>query len=404
MLSVRHIAALAEDYGLLATDLGGCVLWLSDDSRLIALSQPAVTFPKDFSQSGTWARTGLTSVTHGAADPDGGTSADTIVEDTSNGLHYLRESVGATYIGNLTTRAELDVKYVDCPWIWMQSYSGHYVFFNVQTGVIGTQNVATGTITPLPGGWYRCTMDFTSTAGASNCDVGMVGGDNVTSYIGTSRSARVYNYRLTQNRVAQWSDRTVNANHFTQATAANQPQWQPTSGPLGRPTIISDGVDDHMSNAVENTVSAYTIFAVVRIGDISAQRAIWSNRHLVAPGGGTVVFLGTQAATGKIFCFMNTASIPSLLTSNALANNEWGIVELAVDGTGRSLGLNGTLTNDAANTTTTKIPSGYLWRDSGVYSAGRWGDLAMWTRRLSLDERSRVRQCLGALYGIAVTP
>jgi hypothetical protein len=403
MLDSIIATGLAEEYGLEASDLGGCVLWLSDDSRLATLAQPTVANPKDLSQA-SWVKTGMTSVTHGAADSEGGTSADTLVEDTSTGLHYLRESVGATYVGGLSTVAEIDLLYADCPWIWMQCYNGKYVFFNIQTLTVGFQNNATGSIARLPNGWIRCSMAFTSTAGASNCDVGMGSADNVTSYTGSSRSVRAYNYRLTQNRTAQRRDRTTNANHFTQAADAAMPQWQPTSGPLGRPQFTTDSTDDHLTNAVENTVSAYTLFAAAKVSDFSSQRALWSNRHLVAPGGGTLTFWGIQASTGKLFLFQNTASIGSLLTSNAITAGQPFIAELAVDGTGRALALNGVEATDAANSTTTKIPAGYLGRDSGVYTPGAQLDVAMWSRRLSSDDRSRIRQALGARWGVAVTP
>jgi hypothetical protein len=220
----------------------------------------------------------------------------------------------------------------------------------------------------------------------------------VTFPVGTYNTDNVY--RAT---ISQLNDRQSGAYHMTQPTMANQPV-RLGAGINGHSTIVCDGVDDHMSNAVENSVTEYTIFAAMRFSSIAGQYAIWSNRHLVAPGGGTVMYLGIQAGVGKLFLFQNTASISGLLTSNAFVANQWGIAELAVDATGRSLALNGTLAEDAATATGTKIPSGYLWRDSGVYTPGQSGDVAMWTRRLSVDERSIVRQWFGRRYGVAVTP
>lgn len=401
MLDVATIAALAGDDEFIPTQLSGCVLWLSDDSRLVALAQPSVTAPDDLTNA-AWAKTRSTA-THGQADPDGGTSADLLREDATAGATHVVTQTFGSFVAGVPATMSVGLKAKERSWLRLQ-LGGGSAYVNSATGAVGTLSGATVAPYAHPAGYYDFAVTVANpSSGAAS--IGLATADGVDSYNGDNASgAYVYNVRCTQNRMSQWTDRGTAGNHFVQATMASQAAWRPTGGPLGRPVIVGDGTDDHFSNATENTVAGYTIFAVAKVASIAGQRALWSNRHLVAPGGGTVVFLGTQAATGKIFCFMNTASIPSLLTSNALAADEWGVVELAVDGTGRSLSLNGTLTDDAANTTTTRIPSGYLWRDSGAYTNGQLAAVAMWTRRLSVGERSTVRQYFGRRFGIAVTP
>lgn len=394
------VAALIREYGLQATDLDNCVLWSSDDSRLAVLSQPSVTAPDAVN---TWATAVEVARTPNVANgPDGSLIADRIADTAANNQHYTGTPVAA-HVTGVPATCRMFVKYESRRWVLLQ-LGGSYASFDVQNGVVGTVSVGLTDrrIIPVGDGWYRCEIDTTGGA-TTDMFLQLRAGDNAgTNYVGDGSSVLACGASVTQNRLAQRTDRSGAGNHFVQAADAAMAQWRAADGPLGRPTIVSDGVDDHMSNAVENTTAEYTIFAVVRFVDPTGQCAIWSNRHLVAPGGGTLVFLGTQVTTGKIFCFMNTASIPSLLSSSALVANEWGIAELAVDASGRAVALDGIEVTDAANTTITKIPSGYLWRDSGLYSAGQFGDMAMWTRRLSSDSRARIRQALARRYGLRI--
>lgn len=63
---------------------------------------------------------------------------------------------------------------------------------------------------------------------------------------------------LNGSNVSQWNDKSGNARHVAQATAANQPTFQST-GFNGRPTLNFDGTDDFM-----------TMSNVLQIGNSSA--------------------------------------------------------------------------------------------------------------------------------------
>lgn len=239
------IAAALPDEDWILTDLGGAALWLSDDSRLVALAQPAVVFPKDLSQAGTWTRNRIGSVTHGAADSEGGAAADTIVADGINGNHYILQTI-TTLLSGLATTFSLDVKHVDTRWVLLQ-IAATYTSFDILNGVLGSVavGVTSRSIVPLGGGWYRITL--TSTPASNYISFQLLAADSVAANT-CSTSVVAYNARCTQDRVAQSSDRSTAAKHLVQATAANQPQWVASHASLlGRPVLQFDDTDDFLA-------------------------------------------------------------------------------------------------------------------------------------------------------------
>ena len=68
---------------------------------------------------------------------------------------------------------------------------------------------------------------------------------------------------LNGSNVAQWSDKSGNGRHATQATAASQPAYNAT-GLNGKPALITDDVDNRMNLPVITAAAGIALFFAVR--------------------------------------------------------------------------------------------------------------------------------------------
>jgi hypothetical protein len=137
----------------------------------------------------TWSKIGATVTANTTTAPDGTTTADTLVEDTSTGVHIAFQAgsfvAGTTYtitvFAKAGTRTRLNMINVGGV-----SYDG---YFDLLTGTVISSPVGTASITAAGNGWYRCQM--TSTAGSTssgNVQFRLVSSGTTTSYTGDGTS------------------------------------------------------------------------------------------------------------------------------------------------------------------------------------------------------------------------
>ncbi len=135
------------------------------------------TYTQSFDNA-VWSKTGSSIVADSTTAPDGTTTADTLVEDTSNGAHGLFRSTLITQQDTVYTRS-VYVKAAGELYLWMQQelFSGLFavdVYFNIgDTGapaVLSYNNIGSvnnvGIVT-IGSDWYRCWMMFNSGHGTS---------------------------------------------------------------------------------------------------------------------------------------------------------------------------------------------------------------------------------------------
>ena len=141
-----------------------------------------VTHSEDFNNS-YWTKNG-SSVTSGFTSPSGDTSAFKLVEDTSNGQHYIE--VSSLSILN-TTKHTLSfyVKYNGVQFIRIFSSAlNSFTYFDVLNGSIGSTTAESNNIELLSNGWYRCEMTDESISTSTNFKISLAESDGVVVYIG----------------------------------------------------------------------------------------------------------------------------------------------------------------------------------------------------------------------------
>ena len=117
----------------------------------------------------SWTKVASSIVANAARGPDGDTVADKIVESTANNIHSVRQDVTGMD-SRLAHNISFRVKPAERTRLTMMLFdlaggAGNYLqaAFNLTTGEItnlngGAATGATGTITELDDGWYRCSL------------------------------------------------------------------------------------------------------------------------------------------------------------------------------------------------------------------------------------------------------
>lgn len=114
-----------------------------------------------------WTKNHCSIAVNAAVAPDGSSTADKIIEDTTNNQHTTTQSqaflTGQTYTFSQYFMAGERF----CGWLFLPvaAFSGNpYCFVNLLTGTLGTPNGCTAQLQKLPGGRYRLSITATATA------------------------------------------------------------------------------------------------------------------------------------------------------------------------------------------------------------------------------------------------
>lgn len=116
-------------------------------------------FSEDFTNA-AWTKLNAAIVPNVAQNPINNLwNAQKLMESTSAGVHYASEAVSGTTVGTVYT-ASVYVKPSGRDWIALEMNGAlTYASFNVATGTVGTTfGSPTTSITPVGGGWYRCSI------------------------------------------------------------------------------------------------------------------------------------------------------------------------------------------------------------------------------------------------------
>lgn len=148
-------------------------------------SKNLLTFTEEFANA-AWTKTNATVTANSVAAPDGLMTADTLVESAATANHVASAGVTLTAVAHVFSIHLKKGSGATAP-DWVQLYTGgtstQYANFNLSTGATG--NVAAGStasITPLGGGWYRCSLTFTpGSSGAASVVIAFTNNADTTT-------------------------------------------------------------------------------------------------------------------------------------------------------------------------------------------------------------------------------
>lgn len=166
---------------------------------LLEAASTNLSYPSEDLSDVAWTKSGATVSANAATAPDGATTADKIVEDSSSGGHSVRETISFTS-GTTYTYSEF-VKAAERSRVCLQIGSGgsafpnvsnHRGFFDLATGTIYLQgsSILSAAIHAYPNGWYRCEITATAQASASESVIAYLCADSggTVSYAGNGAS------------------------------------------------------------------------------------------------------------------------------------------------------------------------------------------------------------------------
>ncbi len=138
-----------------------------------------------------WSKTGHTISANTIAAPNGTTTADTLVEDTSAGTHEIRQDV-TTVAATYTFSAYIKAANRTFAMLYHGQTNSAYVV-NLSTGAAsgnaGLNAPLSGSVTDAGNGWYRVSMTVAATAALNNFRIYPLSNSTTYNYTGSGTGA-----------------------------------------------------------------------------------------------------------------------------------------------------------------------------------------------------------------------
>ena len=240
-----------------------------------------------------WNKFGTTVSANATAAPNGTTTADKIIEDTSNGGHQFAKGMG-TIVGTYTISAYVKAAGRYKGYLQFYSTGGNAnIFFNLQAGTIVS---GSGTMTAVGNGWYRVTATATFTSAVATIYCVIQRDDSATSYTGDGTSGlHVWGLQLEAGAFATSYIPTTSGSAARSADVATMP----TAGWYNQ----SEGTI--FAQAISNAQSA-TNQAVLQVDAADAGRTL-----IYRPISADTMYVQTDSNAGATQVAMSSGNITS---------------------------------------------------------------------------------------------
>jgi hypothetical protein len=138
--------------------------------------------------NGQWNKSGSIVTPNASPSPLGTVTGELVAEDTSTGDHYIYQTIADGLVTGSEYVASIYGRFLNRPWIAIETNVGARAWFNIQTGITGSLTGSRSTITNIGSGWYRCALYFTSSvaSGPQNIQYHLADANNNLTYTGIS--------------------------------------------------------------------------------------------------------------------------------------------------------------------------------------------------------------------------
>jgi hypothetical protein len=170
----------------LVSDLKSYGLWskmkaiypmVTDKNNRFAYSQALAT---------TWNATNVYVTQSFTTAPDGTSTGNFVSESAVTDTHFIYQTISDGLVTGSEYVASIYGKFLNRPWLAMETNTGAKAWFNIQTGITGSLTGSNATITAVSGGWYRCALYFTSSvaSGPQNIQYNLADANGNLTYAG----------------------------------------------------------------------------------------------------------------------------------------------------------------------------------------------------------------------------
>lgn len=161
--------------------------WVSQGLILEGAATNMALYSEQFDNA-NWGKGNLTVTPNAAVAPDGSFTADKWNEDSSNGSHQISGPSG--FSNSTTYTLSVYAKAAERNFLILNIWSGvssFWTYYNLSTGVVGTNPSGTGRMEYVGNGWYRCSLTVTTAAtGSPNTAMWTAANDGVIMYQGVA--------------------------------------------------------------------------------------------------------------------------------------------------------------------------------------------------------------------------
>ena len=155
-------------------------------------SKNLLTFTEEFDNV-AWTKSNATVTANSVAAPDGLMTADTLVEDSVNGIHAVQQSATlSAVVHTLSVYLKAGTR------SWAQILNGTiangFAYFDLANGAVGNvgAGVSATSIVSAGDGWYRCSITFTASSGGNISAIRAASVNGSASYAGTTSAAAIH--------------------------------------------------------------------------------------------------------------------------------------------------------------------------------------------------------------------
>jgi hypothetical protein len=310
----------------------------------------------------TWTKTGSSVTANADTAPDGTSTADRLVEDTSTGGHVVVQSV-AGLPDNTQCTASIFVKASSRNWavLTFVDKAGilNRVWFDVANGVQGATNgtVASFLAVQFPDGWWRLILTASTGTGASTPQVrvSMAAADNTVSYAGNGTSGLLL-----------WGGQLEAGSSATSYTPTG-------SGTVARSATVADILDQAIANNIRSLYLEFRSPATGIRGVVSLNDGTANERTSVLTNGTTPRLASVDGGVTQ-----------SDITAGAVTANALTRVAVRFNTDSFAFSINGAATATDSSGTLPTVDRIFLGRTQlGDYLNGNLARVVGWSTPLS---------------------